>query len=173
MEHNLRRLGDLENFKVAPDDPDPRGWGVRTPRGDDIGQVEELIVDPDARKVRYLEVALDRDHQMADGARYLSIPIEDADLDRPGRSVVVSGLPDEVAHGHDQTTPPRERLAATRRPFDGDPHDTEPRITEKEIRVPIVEEEIVVERRPVVKEEIVISRERVGVDQRPRRREDE
>ena len=65
MDPNLRRLGELDNFEVASDDPDVRGWDVKTRDGREVGEVEELIVDPSARKVRYLEVDLNREPEAA------------------------------------------------------------------------------------------------------------
>jgi uncharacterized protein (TIGR02271 family) len=52
-----------------------------------------------------------------------------------------------------------ERVRVERRPVTGATANMEARIEGNEIRVPIVEEEVVVEKRPVVKEEIVLSRD--------------
>lgn len=58
----------------------------------------------------------------------------------------------------------RERVRVERRPV-SDTSDSAD-IREDEIRIPLVEEELVVEKRPVVKEELVISKERVTNTQR-------
>jgi hypothetical protein len=55
----LRPLGRLEGYRVAPGEPDIRGWTVVSDGRAPIGRVEELIVDPDAGKVRYVAVATD------------------------------------------------------------------------------------------------------------------
>jgi uncharacterized protein (TIGR02271 family) len=54
----------------------------------------------------------------------------------------------------------RERVRVERRPVSSDAYASAD-ITADEIRVPVVEEELVIEKRPVVREEIVISKERL------------
>jgi uncharacterized protein (TIGR02271 family) len=219
MNENLRRMSDLKDFRVASDDPDVRGWHVRTREGGEIGEVEELIVDPAARKVRYLEVGLDREGFGLHESRRVSIPVEQAQIDRSGRNVLINtlsreaigGMPESeyatrgsnttgrtagsIDRGRDVTvqrseeelrvgrhrdqvgevvvnkhvetervsepvTVERDRVRVERRPVEGgDIRGSEARIGDDEVRVPVVEEEVVVEKRPVVKEELVISKE--------------
>ncbi|HEU0013127.1 MAG TPA: PRC-barrel domain-containing protein, partial [Longimicrobium sp.] len=52
-------LGQLDDFRVAEGDPDVRGWEVRASDGRKIGEVDELLVDTGAMKVRYLDVDVD------------------------------------------------------------------------------------------------------------------
>jgi hypothetical protein len=52
----LRRLHD---YRIAHGDPDVRGWQVLGADGRPIGEVDDLLVDTDALRVRYLDVALD------------------------------------------------------------------------------------------------------------------
>lgn len=229
MEDNLRRLRDLKNFEVAKNDPDVRGWDVKTSTGRSIGEVKELIVDPDARKVRYLEVGLNRDEAAGRERRDITIPIEAADIDRRDKAVRVDGYaggadpaagtasllgggyageraqtdeygrgerdwnrstalpPDsapvrptddlrtdrlhsgdvvvgkhvETEHVRQPVTVTRERLNVERRPVEGDARNSEVRMENGEIRIPIVEEELVVEKRAVVKEEVIVSKQTV------------
>lgn len=56
----LSRLSELNDYKVVEGDPDPRGWEVVTRTGERVGRVDELIVDPDSERARYLEVRLER-----------------------------------------------------------------------------------------------------------------
>jgi hypothetical protein len=51
-------LSELHSYKVASGDPDVRGWSVVAGDGKTIGQVDGLLVDTAALKVRYLDVAL-------------------------------------------------------------------------------------------------------------------
>lgn len=226
MNENLRRLGDLDDFQVASDDPDIRGWDVKTRDGRDIGEVEELIVDPVARKVRYLEVDLDREGFALRESRRVSIPVESAEINRSDRTVMVTGLSRdaiaampqseygigrstttarettttgrESSYGREHETAiprteeelhvgkrrheagevvvgkhvetervsepvsvERERVHVERRPVEGDAHAREARFENEEIRIPVIEEEIITEKRPVVKEELVVSKETI------------
>lgn len=54
-------LKALKDYKVASDDPDVRGWNVFGRDGRGIGEVDDLLVDTVAMRVRYLDVELDRD----------------------------------------------------------------------------------------------------------------
>ena len=49
----LRKLGET----VASDDEDIRGRMVKDKDGQDLGKIDGLLVDPDAGKVRFMEVA--------------------------------------------------------------------------------------------------------------------
>jgi photosynthetic reaction center H subunit len=71
----LFRLDELDKFEVAENDPDVRGWDVVGADGDKLGTVEELIVDPEARKVRYLDIHVINELSSAGGERHLLIPI--------------------------------------------------------------------------------------------------
>jgi uncharacterized protein (TIGR02271 family) len=66
----------------------------------------------------------------------------------------------ETEHVTEPVTRSREIVNIERRPVAADAGGAA-EIREDEIRVPLVEEEIVVEKRPVVKEELVITKERV------------
>lgn len=59
-ENRLASLDGLSGYKVAEGDPDVRGWDVIGRDGRRIGEVDDLLVDTAALKVRYLEVRLDR-----------------------------------------------------------------------------------------------------------------
>lgn len=67
----------------------------------------------------------------------------------------------EAEHVSQPVTRERERVHIERRPITGDIRGSEARFENDEIRVPVTEEQVVVEKRPVVKEELVISKERV------------
>lgn len=51
-------LSELHSYKIASGDPDVRGWPVVAADGKTIGEVDGLLVDAAALKVRYLDVAL-------------------------------------------------------------------------------------------------------------------
>lgn len=86
----LHRMSEVEkDYKVADDDPDVRGWKVLDSTGNNIGEVDELIVDTEAMKVRYLEV--DVDNSLASASdHHILLPIGSATVDRSSKSVTVS-----------------------------------------------------------------------------------
>lgn len=213
----LQRMSEFKHYEVSEEDPDPRGWTVVTRDGTRIGEVKDLLVDPDALKVRFFEVELDEDRRGGD--RRVLVDAYTADvLERDKRVVVDSDVTTlaaagraadyEPAVGHDRgmTADPAlrdggeaarltrseeelrigkrqveagevvvnktvdtehvrqpverriERVRVERRPVEArSTGDVE--ISSGEVRVPIVEEEVVVEKRPVVKEEIVVTRD--------------
>ena len=84
LPERLARLKEVPDLEVADDDPDVRGWHLVEAGGRKVGDVDELIVDPLAMKVRYLETHLNV------GDRRVLIPIERTVLDRDGEKVIVS-----------------------------------------------------------------------------------
>jgi hypothetical protein len=84
-------LDDLDDFRVAGDDPDPRGWEVVAADGGRIGEVDDLLVDTGAMKVRYLDVGVG-DGVGTEPDRHVLVPIGYARLDRDHDRVIVSGL---------------------------------------------------------------------------------
>lgn len=88
----MKPLGDLDNFEIAKNIPDPRGWDVMTSDGSKIGKVHELIVDTNVRRTRYIDVSLDRKALNLDNDRDVLIPIGDAQLDSSADEVVIGGL---------------------------------------------------------------------------------
>ena len=88
----LRRLRDLTDFEVADDNPDVRGWTVRGADGQALGVVYELIVDPEALKVRYLDVELDGRFRISEHENHILLPIGAASLDAEGDNVFVPAL---------------------------------------------------------------------------------
>ena len=77
---------------TRPDDYDVRGWKVVLANDERIGKVEDLIIDPAAGKVRYLDVDVDRKAVGLDRERHVFIPIGSAQLDTKDKLVVLSGM---------------------------------------------------------------------------------
>jgi len=88
---SLSRLSDAD-FEVASGEPDVRGWSVVLGNDEKIGKVDDLIIDPQMGKVRYLEVDLDRNAVRLDRDRHVLVPIGSARLDGRQEEVVVNGL---------------------------------------------------------------------------------
>ncbi len=85
-------LDQLDDFKVADGEPDVRGWEVIAADGKKIGEVENLLVDTDAMKVRYLDVELDGGMLGLGNDRHVLLPIGHARLDRDDDRVLVDGM---------------------------------------------------------------------------------
>lgn len=135
----LRPLSELD-WKVTESDPDVRGWTVQASDGSELGRVKELLVDTTARRVRYLDVA------RTDGA-HVRVPVEQMTADHGRRVVVVQGI-----DGAAPRTAPADSAHV--------------KVTDDEIRIPIVEEQLVVEKRPVVTEELVVKKSEVTREQK-------
>jgi photosynthetic reaction center H subunit len=80
---------DLDKFELPKDQPDPRGWDVRSSDGTKLGKVEDLLFDTGERRVRYVEVALDKDVAKGSGRDYALVPIGQARLDDNKDDVIV------------------------------------------------------------------------------------
>jgi sporulation protein YlmC with PRC-barrel domain len=104
----LHKLSSLKDFRVAKGEPDIRGWDVRTLNGRDVGEVDDLLVDPESGEVVFMDVALNnsRDH--------IELAIRSAQLDREKKHVIVdSGDVDERVELLGRTGGPGAGSAAT------------------------------------------------------------
>ena len=97
----LRRLSELGDYEVADGHPDIRGWTVRTPDGQVLGKVDDLIVSVSEMRVRYLDVDVDHSVRsaIADAAApkgaepgHALVPIGTARIDDGADGVIVKGL---------------------------------------------------------------------------------
>ena len=117
-------LDELDDFEIADGDPDVRGWEVRSADGRRIGEVDELLIDTAAMKVRYLDVDLDAEAgAVANEERHILIPVGYAQLHETDNRVLVEGLSStEVsalpAYTHEPLTREYERML--RKTFDRD-----------------------------------------------------
>lgn len=128
MNNDLDRvvpLDDLDDFKVADGDPDVRGWNVMGSDGRKIGEVDNLLIDTAAMKVRYLDVDLDDDliDTDMDDDRHVLIPIGYARLDRDDDNIFVDALESSAvaglpAYGNERLT--RDYETKLRTHFDRD-----------------------------------------------------
>jgi stress response protein YsnF len=95
---NLRRMSDIKkDYEVADDHEDVMDWDVVGRDGTKIGEVEDMIVDMQAMKVRYLEVELDDDLPGVQDDHRVLIPVGIADLDYSNKNVLVSSLDSSMA----------------------------------------------------------------------------
>ncbi len=91
--NGLVPLDDVDDLELADNEPDPRGWDVISADGKKIGEVDELLVDPGAMKVRYLAVDVDEDElDLDDRDRRLMIPVRAVELNDDDDQVLVHEL---------------------------------------------------------------------------------
>jgi uncharacterized protein (TIGR02271 family) len=208
---NLTRLSEFSGYTIEEGDPDPRGYTVVSPDGRDIGEVEDLIVDTSALKVRYLVVELEDDAIPGGEDDDILLAADDIDVHTDSRRVVARNFSaaaplydrstttdrafasdTDRTSDHDRTltrteeelhigkrevsrgevrvgkhvetervsepvTRRREEVVVERRPVEAGAR-AHADISDDEIRVPLVEEEVIVEKRPVVKEELVVGK---------------
>lgn len=100
----LNKLENLEEWQVHHDDTDIRDWKVYANDGTKVGEVENLIADKAAKKVRYVEIELEEDlagldhlksnieTRYEDGDRYIIVPIGLINIDRDDDVVRVNSL---------------------------------------------------------------------------------
>ena len=97
-DRHLFRLGELDDYKVASDDPDVRGWTVVDRDREVLGTIRELIVDPDQEKVRYLDVAPSRQLRN-EGEDRMLFPIGLARIDGDADKVIVDSVDKDALRG--------------------------------------------------------------------------
>lgn len=99
----LFRLENLDDWKVHHDDIDIRDYDVKTADGKTIGEVENLLVDLEGKKVRYVEIEMEDDSENvasnsgvsyteADGDRMLIIPVGLVEINNDDKCVHIEGL---------------------------------------------------------------------------------
>jgi sporulation protein YlmC with PRC-barrel domain len=91
-EKGLFKLKDLKDYEVAKSDPDVREWDVYSNDKKLLGKVEELIVDPEKMKVRYLNVHLNEDVEKGKKDRFILIPVGAAELDERREAVYIKNI---------------------------------------------------------------------------------
>jgi hypothetical protein len=85
-------LDQLDDFDVSSGDPDPRGWDVVCADGKKVGEVDELMVDTEAMRVRYVDVDLEDGVVEGTRDRHVLIPVGHARLDPGSECVHLEGV---------------------------------------------------------------------------------
>lgn len=96
----LYRLKDLNDYKVASDDPDVRGWDVISGDNEKIGKVDELIVDTKRMKVRYLVVDVKDEIDLEGEDNHMLVPVGTARLHEKNNDVIVSNITTETVRNY-------------------------------------------------------------------------
>jgi sporulation protein YlmC with PRC-barrel domain len=192
----LERLSRLDGFTVDRHEPDPRGWTVVNREGQRVGEVKDLIVDTERMTAPYRDVELDtKVFEFRGDDPHVLVPVERARADEKRLVVddISSGWVADVRaarerhwqefwdrwwHPADSVADDRQDRTLRVSPIRGadDPDELRRAIDQvrpgEEVRIPVVKEEIIVERRrvaeePVVPDEVVVNR---AADEPPRRR---
>ena len=113
MKHRRLQELDRSDFEIVDGEPDIRGWDVKNSTGQKMGEVEELIVDAQQKKVRYMVVDLD-DNELKLDHRKVLLPIGMAELDKEDDDVIVPNIHTEQfrsipAYDKNNLTPEVER----------------------------------------------------------------
>jgi hypothetical protein len=159
------RLSRLRDFKVDKNQIDPRGWDVINLDGRTIGEVRDLIVDTETMKGLYLEVELDwKLFQLRHDPRVL-VPVERAERQGTHKRLLVPALSqarvqEMVAERDRAYVDLWDRLWQREPTVDELRQALDSARPGEPVRIPILNEEIVVERRPRLKEEKVVIEER-------------
>jgi hypothetical protein len=88
----LKPLKQMKEYEVAEKGMDIRGWKVMGRDREVIGEIEDLIVDTSAMKVRYLDIDVDNELLEGQDGRHVLIPIGLANLDSEGDEVSIPTL---------------------------------------------------------------------------------
>lgn len=85
-------LSQAKDFRLEKGAPDLRGWNVFGADGERVGVVSQLLVDPGAMKIRYVDVDVHQDLYRLRDDRHVLVPLEMIDLRERGKDAWVEGL---------------------------------------------------------------------------------
>ncbi len=85
-------LKDAKDFRLAKGAPNLKGWTVFGADNEKVGTVTQMLVDPVAMKVKYLDVDVDDDLFGLSDDRHVLVPLEYAELRERNQDVWVQGL---------------------------------------------------------------------------------
>lgn len=89
-DYNLQELSESD-YEIVEDQPEIFGWDVKDTHRNKVGEVYELLFNPDTRKVRYIVVDMESNDANLEEGRVL-IPIEIADFDLENDEVKLPGV---------------------------------------------------------------------------------
>lgn len=87
---HLYRLSNRDDCKLADEAPDVRGWNVFSTDGENVGTVRDIIVDPNALRIRYLLVEVTYDETSKEA--FILIPIGLAEVDETWDRILLLGI---------------------------------------------------------------------------------
>ncbi len=87
-EKKLCRLRELDNPRIFENFPDVRGWHVITSDNINIGQVDDLFIDKEINKLRYLDIKI-YEGPIFDVERHILVPVGLAELDEDNNKILI------------------------------------------------------------------------------------
>jgi photosynthetic reaction center H subunit len=182
MSSRVVPLSEHDEFEIADGYPEVRGWDVRDSGGRSIGYVYDLLVDVAAMRVRFVDVLLDPEFAKSGAEQRVLIPIANVGLDGSTEGVLLRGID---ATGVRALAPyarlgvPRAReapltVSKVEELVMGSPHvaatgvDIRKTVETKHVSksVPVVREEVDVERRALRPGEVISAIETRGDETR-------
>ena len=169
----LERLSRLSGYTVDRHQVDPRGWDVVNPDRRSFGEVKDLIVDTETMKAVYLDVELDGKLFDLGGDPHVLIPLERAEREGKHKHLIVPSL-DSVRvqellaerelryyefwnawwqRGQTAAGPSWSPTISQQLSTDDLRRALENVGPGEHVRIPIVNEEIIIERRPLHRDE--------------------
>ena len=155
----FERLSRLSDYKVDKHQVDPRGWDIVNAEHRSIGEVRDLIVDMETMRGVYLDVELDAKlFDLRGRDARVMIPLERAERHGDRKHLMVNGLDSARVQ---ELCAERERHVYDfwesywRRNVSAEDlrRALEHARPGEQVRIPTLDEEIVVERRPLVTDE--------------------
>ncbi|WP_461448670.1 PRC-barrel domain-containing protein [Mucilaginibacter sp.] len=80
------------DFEIVPGEPDITDWEVMNEQGEKIGDVDDVLFDPESRKVRYLIIDMEINTLMLDNPYQVLIPIGLAKIDEEEDKVILTDI---------------------------------------------------------------------------------
>ena len=87
---HLEELSHKHWYDISKDDPDVKHWNIVDESGKKIGEVKDLLFDPEAKKARYLITDL-KDGMLEKHSRVL-VPIGRARLDKTNKRIILPAV---------------------------------------------------------------------------------
>jgi len=95
----LEFVEDLSDYKIHHDDTDIRDFDVKLTSGEVVGEVEGLLADVAAKRIRYVEIEIEDDvinrHTLghySEDDRHVLIPIGLVTIDKTAQTVLINGI---------------------------------------------------------------------------------
>ncbi len=88
----LYKLKDIKNHKAAGQFSDVKGWKVFSSNKNDIGIVNEIMVNSEINRAIYFDIFLHEDIKIKSGSRHLIVPLSSVNFDTEKESVYLTDI---------------------------------------------------------------------------------